>query len=526
MNYNDLERLFAERRINRRQFLAGAAAMGALSLAPGIVGRPAHAAPKKGGRLRVAFGHGSTTDSLDPATFENDHTISTCYMHHNHLGEVIESGEIVPELAESWNTDDARIWMINLRKGVQFHNGKEMTADDVIASFNHHRGDTPSPAKSLLAQIQNMRKDGKHTVVFELEAPNADFMYVASDYHVVIKPAVNNGKIDPVDGIGAGPYAIESFEPGERIFLKRHANYWKEDRGHFDEIENLSIHDQSARTNALLTDQVDVIDRVDLRTVDRLEQAPGVNVEETVGFRHYTFAMRTDMDPFKDNHVRMALKLGIDRQQVMDAVLRGHGSIGNDHPISPSNRYHAGHLEQRTYDPDKARWHLKQAGAEGLQVELSAADAAFPGAVDAAALYREHAARAGIDLTVKREPDDGYWSDVWMTKPFCAVYWSGRATEDWMFTTTYAAEADWNDTFWKHERFNKLLKEARAELDEAKRAEMYGEMQRIVRDDGGTVIPMFANYVFGLRDRVQHDGSLAGNWTLDGMKFSERWWFA
>lgn len=111
-----------------------------------------------------------------------------------------------------------------------------------------------------------------------------------------------------------------------------------------------------------------------------------------------------------------------------------------------------------------------------------------------------------------------------MNKPWTAVYWSGRVTEDWMFTTAYAAEANWNDTFWKHDRFNELLKTARAELDPAKRREMYYEMQRIVRDEGGVVVPMFANYVFALADRVQH-GTLAGNWNLDGMKFAERWWF-
>ena len=524
MNYSELERLLRNRSISRRRFLGGAATMGALSLASGMLPRHAHGAPKKGGRLRAAIGHGSTTDSLDPATFENDHTISACYAHHNHLGEVNEDGVLVPELAENWETDDAKRWVIHLRKGVQFHNGKEMTADDVIASFNHHRGETKSAARSLLEQVKNIQADGKYTVVFDLESANADFMYVASDYHIAIKPS-SGGKINPEDGIGAGPYRIEAFEPGVRIFMKRHPNYWKSDRAHFDEVELLAIVDASARTNALLTDSVDVMDRVDLKTVELLKQRPNVEVEEVVGFRHYTFPMRTDTPPFDNNHVRTALKLALDREQVLDTVLRGHGQVGNDTPISPSNRFHAD-LEQRTYDPDKARWHLKKAGAEGLKVDLSAADAAFPGAVDAAVLYKEHAARAGININVVREPNDGYWSDVWMTKPWCACYWSGRVTSDWMFTTAYAADADWNDTFWKNDRFNKLLKEARGVLDSDKRAEMYAEMQRLVRDDGGTVVPMFANYVFATSKSVRNDGTLAGNWNLDGMKFTERWWFA
>jgi len=524
MNYKELERLFMDRRITRRQFLAGATALGAVSLASGVLSQPAYAAPTQGGHLRVAIGHGSTTDSLDPATFENDHTISADYAMNNHIGEVLASGEIIPELAERWDTDDAKTWVVTVRKGVEFHNGKEVTADDVVASFNHHRGDTKSAARSLLEQIDSLETDGKYKVIFKLKAANADFMYIASDYHLAIKPS-KNGKINPTDGIGAGPYKLESFEPGERFALKKFENYWKTDRGHFDAVDILSIIDTSARTNSLMTQEVDVMDRVDPKTVDLLKQRPHAKVEEVVGFRHYTFPMRTDTPPFDDNNVRMALKLLIDRKQVLNTVLRGHGRIGNDTPISPSNRFFAKDLEQRTYDPDKAKHYLKKAGAEGLKVNLSAADAAFPGAVDAAVIYKENAAKAGVNINVVREPNDGYWSDVWMKKGWCACYWSGRVTADWMFTTAYAADADWNDTYWKNERFNKLLKEARGVLDPDKRAEMYAEMQSLVRDDGGTVVPMFANYVFATSDKIRHD-TLAGNWNLDGMKFTERWWFA
>jgi len=165
----------------------------------------------------------------------------------------------------------------------------------------------------------------------------------------------------------------------------------------------------------------------------------------------------------------------------------------------------------------------KKAG--GISVQLSAADAAFAGAVDAAVLYKEHAAAAGIEIEVIREPNDGYWKNVWMKKPWGACYWGGRPTEDWMFTTAYMGGADWNDTFWKHDRFDKLLIWARAETNQAKRREMYYAMQEIVRDEGGVVIPMFANYVLAMTDKVKH-GTLAGNWDMDGQKFMERWWFA
>jgi peptide/nickel transport system substrate-binding protein len=140
-------------------------------------------------------------------------------------------------------------------------------------------------------------------------------------------------------------------------------------------------------------------------------------------------------------------------------------------------------------------------------------------------LYREHAAASGIDINVVRESSDGYWSNVWMVKPWSAVYWSGRPTEDWMFSLAYAAGAAWNDSFWEHERFNQILREARAELDENRRAELYTECQRITRDEGGVVIPMFANFVFARNNRLQHDEAMAADWDVDGLRYMERWWF-
>jgi peptide/nickel transport system substrate-binding protein len=195
---------------------------------------------------------------------------------------------------------------------------------------------------------------------------------------------------------------------------------------------------------------------------------------------------------------------------------------GNDHPIAPPNRFHAADIPQRAYDPDKAKWHLKQAGLSSLAIDLSTSEGAFGGAVDAAVLYKEHAAEAGININVVQEPADGNWSAVWLKKPFVAVGSSGRA---WMFSTAFTASVAWNDTHWNHERFNKLLVEARSELDETKRATMYAEMQFITRVEGGVVIPAFTSFVFAMSDKVQH-GQMWGNWDLDGLRLLERWWMA
>ena len=523
-----LEACLRDGKISRRDFLAQATALGLTIAAAGTLADGARAAtPKKGGHLRVAMGHGSTTDSLDPATYENGFMSNGVnYPTNNHIAEVGTSGDLEPELAESWEaSDDAKTWFFKIRKGVEFHNGKTMDADDVVASVNHHRGeDSKSAAKPLLEPMVDIKADGKDMVVVELNGGNADFPYIISDYHIPILPS-SEGNVDWQSGIGTGGYMIQNFEPGVRVDLKRNPNYFKGDRAYFDSAEVISVTDVTARTNALTTNEVDVIDRVDIKTLHLLSRNKNIRIEETTGTAHYTIPMRTDTPPFDNNDVRLALKYSLDRDALLSTVLRGHGSIGNDHPISPANRYHASDLPQRTYDPDKAKFHLDKAGLSELTVPLHAADAAFGGAVDAAVLYKEHASRSGITIDVVREPNDGYWSNVWMNKPWCMCYWGGRPTEDWMFSTAYSDGAKWNDTFWSHEKFNKLLLEARAELNEEKRGEMYFEMQRILSDEGGVVVPLFNNYVFAVSTKIQH-GEMQGNWDLDGGKFMERWWFA
>ncbi|MBB4302016.1 peptide/nickel transport system substrate-binding protein [Rhodobium orientis] len=528
MSNNDLTKLLQYEGLTRRRFMQHAAALGITASAASVFwGQSVRAAePQKGGTFRLGIGHGSTTDSLDPATFENLYMQVVGSTIYNCLTEVANDGSLVPELAESWDvTEDAKTWTFKLRPGVTFHNGKTMDAGDVIASFQHHMGeDSKSGAKPIVEQITDIKADGDDKVAFTLKEGNADFPFIVSDYHLAILPATD-GKVDATAGIGTGGYTIATYDPGVRTDLKRFETYWKPDRAHFDAAQVLVIIDPAARTNALTTGEIDAMDRVDLKTAHLLKRNRSVKIEEVSGTQHYTFAMRCDIAPFDNNDVRLALKNAIDREALVKTILRGHGVVGNDHPIGQSNRFHADDLEQRTYDPEKAKYHLKQAGLSELKVDLSAADAAFPGAVDAAVLYREHAAKAGIDINVVREPNDGYWSNVWLKKPFCAVYWGGRPTEDWMFSTAYAKGVPWNDTHWDNDAFNKLLIEARAELDEDKRRQMYYEMQELCRDDGGTIIPMFANYVMATSDKVGHD-ELGANWSLDGFRCIERWWFA
>jgi len=516
--------------ISRRQFIMSALAAGiVLPAAMTMADKAMAATPKQGGKLRIGMGHGSTTDTLDPATYENSMATHIGFSFGNCLTEVGPDGKLRPELAESYESTDGKTWVFNLRKDVTFHNGKTMVAEDVIASIQHHMGDdSKSAAKGLTKPIVSIKADGPNKVIIELDGPNAGFPFIASDYHLLIMPS-KDGKVDAQAGIGTGGYIIEKYEPGVRTTFKRNPNYWKADSAYFDALELLSLTDTTTRQNAIMNGDVDVIDRVDPKTVALLGRVPSINILEAAGTLHYTMPMRVDAAPFDNLDLRLALKHSIKRQELVDKILLGHGVVGNDHPISTANPYHAGDLAQREFDPEKAAMHYKKSGHSG-KIQLSASDAAFAGAVDAAQLVAASAKEVGIDIEVVREPSDGYWSNVWNKKPWCTCYWGGRPTEDWMYQSAYVDSTEWNDTAWKDtpdaKRFNEIVKAARAELDEAKRKSMYFETQQLIHNDGGAIVPMFANHIHALSKKVMHGDQVAGNWELDGDKAHERWWFA
>ena len=523
-----LQRQVSENRMSRRRFMQGAMALGVGAMAPALYSEAVKAAPKKGGIYRMGLPGANTGDSMDPGTNSDTFMINLNQgVVRNALVEVNADGQAIPELAETLEPSaDAAVWRVKLKKGIEFHSGKSLTPDDVIASIEHHRGENAtSNAKSVAESMGALSKDGD-TLVFTLEAGNADFPYLLSDYHILIGAADDMGNIDWASGDGTGPYSLVEFEPGVRVTTKRNPDYFKENEGNFDEVHITAINDTAARMNAMVTGQIDAIARCDLKTAGLLEKKPDVDVLQVAGTKHFTYPMDVRVAPFDNNDVRLALKYGMDRQAFVNTVLRGYGSMGNDHPIAPIQNYHASDLPQRQYDTDKAKWHLKQAGYDKLDVELSAADAAFGGAVEASELYAEALRPAGINLTVKRASPDDYWDNVWMNVPWSACYWGGRPTADWMFTIAYKAGGNWTDTFWNHPRFEELLVMGRAELDDAKRRDIYVEMQTIVSNEGGVVIPCFANNVDAASTALGKPVRLAGNWELDGGRSAARWWFA
>ena len=525
----ELQRELSEGRIGRREFIKQATALGMAAAIPSLVliEEAKAATPKRGGKLRQAIRGGSTSDTLFGVLGAGDsHQVNSQRQVYNGLTEINTSLDVEPELAESWEASaDATEWTFHLRKGVEFHNGKSLEAADVIHSINQHRGeDSKSTGKGLVSEVADIKADGKNTVIFKLATANADFPFVVSDYHFSI---AQDGTTDADwdKGIGTGPYTLAHWEPGVRIDTKRNPNYFKEGKPYFDEVETLNVNDASARVTALESGAVDYIDTPPLKTLHLLEKREGVVIREVPSNVHYTFPMLMDTAPYDNQDVRTALKLSMDRDAILKLILGGHGYLGNDHPIGKGYKYHHAELPQRIYDPEKAKWHLKQAGHDRLALQVWAADV-YEGGVDSAVLFKEQSAKSGIDMEIIQVPQDGYWSEIWTVKPLCVSYWNARPTEDLMLTIAFHSSSAWNETHWKHDRFDSLLVQARGELDEVKRRAMYYELQEILHHEGGLLAPVFANQVLAISSEVHVPDQIAGHYPNDGNRNHERWWFA
>ncbi len=509
-----------ERNMSRRSFLKTSAATAIASMGFPRIGIAE--TPRKGGVLRLGLNGGSATDTLDPTQLIGTFPINVSRQVYNTLVEIGDDGKPGPELATSWEAQNGnKRWIFNLRSGVQFHNGKTFNAEDVSYSLGLHIGEkTKSKAKGLVADVLAVRAVTPTQVEITLKSPNPDMDYVLSDLHFAMVPS---GFSDWNNPIGTGPFKLTVFEPAIRASAERNAAYWRADRGHVDAVETIVINDMTARVSALQGGSVHVINGIDYKIAPLLERNDAITLIVTEGKQHFSLPMDATQEPFTNPDVVLALKHAIDREQMVKMLMAGYGRIGNDHPIPSSDPDFNPDIPQRVFDPEKARFHLKKAGKSELVVELHAANVAFEQAVNAAELFSQSAAASGINLHVKRAPDDGYWSDLWMKKPWVSSFWAGRPSASMMFSSVYASDAPWNETHWKNEVFDRKLVESRSLADPSKRREIYFELQQIIHDECPTIIPAFASWIDAARKEVK--GFVPNpNFLLSDHRVAERVW--
>ncbi|GHC76961.1 ABC transporter substrate-binding protein [Limoniibacter endophyticus] len=476
--------------------------------------------PKKGGKIRVATYASSTADTLDPARaiFNIDYIrVNSIY---NGLTRLDDTLTPQMELAEALETDDAKRWIIKLRKNVTFHDGSAFGADDVVFTLNRHKDPaTASSAKAIAAQIASVTKTGDYEVAVELTGANADFpALMGTPAFLIVKNATDNFN----KGIGTGAFKIIEFSPGTRSVMSANENYWKEGSGPYvEQIEIFAIQEETARVNALLAGDVDIIANVNPRAATQVTDA-GHQLLRTVAGQYTNLIIRLDQEPGTNIKFVQAMKHLVNRDLVKQAVFRGFAQIGNDQPIPPSNRFYRKDLAPTAYDPEKAKGLLTEAGLIGKTIPIVASPAAQQ-SVEIAMVLQQAASQIGLNLDVQRVPADGYWSNYWLKAPICFGNINPRPTPDAMFSQFYKSDAAWNESQFKNEKFDAMLTEARGITDDAKRMEIYSELQGMVSAEAGTIIPTFYDGLDAYNSKLKGIHPLpSGN--LMGNSFAEYVW--
>jgi peptide/nickel transport system substrate-binding protein len=511
MNSDDLSQRFEEWTVTRRDVLRGALAGGAVLSAGGLLaacggddddgaggggggasGGSSAEGVRDGGSLRLGVSGGGPEDSIDAHLLTTDPDIARAFQLYEPLAIRNADYELEMLLAESIEAGKSPDeWTVRLRDGVTFHNGKPVTADDVL--FSLERIIDPKDPKTGAASIsyidlKRSRKLDARTVRIQLEAPNVAFPDDVGQYFNGIVPT----DYDPKNPVGTGPFKYKSFSPGERSVFVKNPDYWQDGEPHADEVVIIDFPDDTARVNALLGQQVDAITNLPAAQIAQVQgnSALTVLVSETGAWQPFT--MRVDQAPFDDERVRQAMRLIVDREQMIQQALSGQGRVAND-LYSPYDPAYNDSLPQREQDLEQAKSLLKQAGQSDLRVELVTAPV-FQGLVEAAQVLAEQAKGAGVTISVRKVDSGTFYGDNYLQWTFAQDFW---------FTRTYLGQvaqgslkdSPFNETHWNDPEFVKLIDQARGELDEGKRTELLHEAQAIEHERGGYIVWSFSNQV-------------------------------
>jgi peptide/nickel transport system substrate-binding protein len=500
-----------ENGVTRRQVLRGAVAGGVVLTAGGWLGAcggddggggggggggtPAQSQGKlkAGGTLRVGATGGGAKDTIDAHIPTVDTDIMRCWNLYESLAvRTPDFSEVEMLLAESIEPEKSpKQWTIRLKDGITFHNGKPVTADDVI--FSLRRILDPKDPKTGAASIgyvdeKQLKKMDDRTVRVTLEFANAGFLDDLGQYFNAIVPT----DYSPDNPVGTGPFKYVSFTPGQQSEFEKFADYWEEGKPYVDKLVIIDFPEDTARVNALLGGQVDVIDNLPAAQVQSVKSNPNLRVLSSETGAWQPFTMRVDQAPFDDVKVRQAFRLIVDREQMIQQVLSGEGSVANDLYARYDPAY-ASDLPQRQQDLDQAKSLLKQAGREGLSVELVTAPV-FQGIVEAAQVFAQQAKGAGVNVKVRKVDSGTFYGDNYLSWTFAQDFWASR-----VYLSQVAQgdlpESPYNETHWKDPKFIDLIQQARGEVDDAKRADILHEAQTMQYEQGGYIIPYFSNII-------------------------------
>ena len=454
--------------------------------------------------VRVVGPEWAARHTIDPARVNAPGDAMYSWALYEPLAWVDNSFQLTPHLAESWESNEAgTVWTYHLRKGVKFHDGSDFDADDVV--YTYRRLIDPEAASPAAAEFSYLSPEmilavDKHTVRFSLDAPRVELpLLLSSKFALMVPSGATNEQMATVAN-GTGPFMLDAFKSdAPRATLRANPNYWRAGLPKAKCIELSGIIEPVSRTAAISSGQVDIVLVADPAMLLTLKDDPNVEIIQEPGSEFFVMTMWVDTPPFDDVRVRQALKLVIDREAMVQTALLGYGTPANDNPIIPNSpdAYRSDMIPQ---DIAKAKQLLAEAGyADGLTVDLNTGAADFlPGNLVMVQAYKEMAAKAGIDVNIVTSPNDSYWDDIWLQRPFVVSYWSPRPPGA-AFAIGYRTDAKYNETHWFRSDFDALLDRAGSTVDAGERRKLYQDAQRILAEEGGVIVPMFTSRIAAIR---------------------------
>lgn len=411
-----------------------------------------------------------------------------------------KNGKLTPNLATEWSANDnATEWTIKLRTGVKFHDGADFDAGDVVYTLNRIKDPKiDSPVASVLSVMDKVEAVDGSTVKISLSAPHADFPVLLMDYRIRMIPE-GSGDTIAATSIGTGPFILETLDAEGTTVLKANPDYWEGAPG-VDTIEIISIPDSQARTQALLSGQIDMLRHISGHEKALFENNDKFKFQSVATGDWQGIVFRTDVEPFTDARVRKAVRIAADRQSIINLVLGADGgTVACDHPVWTGDQYRApfGCPQQI----DEAKRLLAEAGyPDGIEIEVFTSDLRANW-IDLAQVYQQQVAPAGIKVNIVKAPADGFWNDVWMKEAAVTTAW-GQRPADQILNEAFRGGASWNETVWNRPDFDKNLDKARQELTFGDRKSVYIDLQRELYEEGGAFIPYHLNQTVVMSSRV------------------------